>query len=139
MRSGMDDLDLKILGTLKENSRISNVAIAKDLKVSEGMVRQRITKLRRMGIITQYTIKVSSKGIKAIIAINTEVNVHSTEIASAIKELPGVETVFEVSGETDIVAIIDVTNIGELNNTIESIRAMPNVLSTRTNLILNEL
>ena len=123
---------------MKENERISNVAIANHLKVSEGMIRQRISKLRRSGVIKQYTIKISSKGLKAIIEINTEVNVHSTEIAKSIKNLEGVETVYEVSGETDIVAIIDVSDTMELNDTIEAIRAMNNVLSTRTKLILNE-
>lgn len=134
----MDELDIRVLEMLKENSRISNVAIAGHLKVSEGMIRQRISKLRRNGIIKQYTIKISSKGLKGIIEINTKVNVHSTRIATAIKELEGVETVYEVSGETDIVAIIDVTGTKELNETIEAIRAMNNVVSTRTKLILNE-
>lgn len=138
MEPKMDGLDISILEMLKENSRISNVAIANHLKVSEGMIRQRISKLRRNGIIKQYTIKISSKGLKAIIEINTEVNVHSTRIATSIKDLEGVETVYEVSGETDIVAIIDVTGTKELNDTIEAIRAMNNVISTRTKLILNE-
>ncbi|MGA1822021.1 MAG: Lrp/AsnC family transcriptional regulator [Thermoplasmatota archaeon] len=139
MKSKMDDLDIAILNMLKENSRISNVAVANRLKVSEGMIRQRIGKLRRSGIIKQYTIKISSKGLKAIIEVNTKINVHSTKIARMIKDLEGIETVFEVSGEVDIVAIIDVADTRELNNTIESIRSMENVVSTRTKLILNEV
>lgn len=135
----MDDLDIRILDMLRENSRISNVAIANRLKVSEGMIRQRIGKLRRSGVIKQYTIKISSKGLKAIIDINTEINVHSSKIASVIRDLEGVETVYEVSGEVDIVAVIDVADTEELNETIESIRSMDNVISTRTKLILNEV
>ncbi len=134
-----DELDISILEELKKNSRISNVAIAGRLKVSEGMVRQRISRLKREGVITAFTIRTSSKGLKAMIDINTDINVHSTKIAKAIRNIPGIETVFEVSGNADIVAIVDVTNTPELNRAIEEIRGMNNVISTTTRLILGEI
>lgn len=139
MNRNPDKLDMDILEELKQNSRISNVAIAGKLKVSEGMVRQRITRMKRDGIITGFTIITSSKGLRSMIDINTDINVHSTKIAKAIRNIPGVETVFEVSGDSDIVAIIDVMNTPELNRAIEEIRAMENVVSTTTRLILGEL
>jgi DNA-binding Lrp family transcriptional regulator len=134
-----DELDMAIMEELKRNSRISNVAIAGRLKVSEGMVRQRLSRLKRDGVITAFTIRTSSKGLKAMIDINTDINVHSTKIAKAIRGIPGIETVFEVSGNADIVAIVDVTNTPELNMAIESIRGMDNVISTTTRLILGEI
>lgn len=134
-----DELDSRIIDELKQNSRISNVAIAGRLKVSEGMVRQRISRMKRDGIITGFTIRTSSRGLKAMIDINTDINVHSTKIAGAIMKIDGLQSVFEVSGDTDIVAVIDVSNTAELNVAIEAIRAMNNVVSTRTRLILGEM
>lgn len=139
MSRKVDEIDLEIMGILKENSRASNVAIARKLGISEGSVRQRIGKLKRNGTIKRFTLVTSSKGLQAIIEINIEVNVHTTEIANMISSLDGVETVYEVSGDSDIVVLVDVTGTSELNETIEAIRAMDNVISTRTKLILGEI
>jgi len=66
------------------------------------------------------------------------VNVLTGKIAKRIKALKGVERVYEISGDTDIMVIVDVANTIELNSTIEAIRALGNVRSTKTRLILGE-
>jgi DNA-binding Lrp family transcriptional regulator len=139
MKEIMDDLDWEILRILKKDSRTSNVAIARELEVSEGMIRQRIGRMRSSGAITRFTIETSSRGLKALIEVNIEVNVHTTDIAMKIKELPGVEKVFEISGVSDIVALIDVSDTAMLNETIESIRGMGHITNTRTKLVLGEI
>ncbi len=139
MRTPMDHLDWKIIKILRKDSRTSNVAIARELGVSEGMIRQRISRLRNEGIITSFTITTSSRGLKALIEINIEVNVHTTKIAKRILALDGVEKVYESSGDTDIIAFVDVTNTIELNEAIEGIRAIDMVTSTRTKMVLGEL
>jgi DNA-binding Lrp family transcriptional regulator len=138
MKAEIDDMDWRIIKILKQDSRKTNVAIANDLRASEGTVRQRIARLRHDGVITRFTIDIASKGLKAIIEVNIEVNVHATRIAKKIGSLAGVEKVFEISGESDILAIVDVSNTTDLNETIEAIRAMPDVKSTKTRLILGE-
>jgi len=134
----IDDLDRGILKILKKDARTTNVAIANELEVSEGSIRQRIARMRNEGIIVRFTADTASRGLKAIIEVNIEVNVHTTRLAKKIKNLDGVERVYEISGESDILAIIDVGNTVELNNTIEAIRAMDNVKYTKTRLILGE-
>jgi Lrp/AsnC family transcriptional regulator of lysine biosynthesis len=134
----IDELDWTLIRMLKEDSRRTNVAIAAELKVSEGMVRQRIARLRNEGMVKKFTIETASRGLKAIVEVNIDVNVLTGKIAKRIKNLSGVERVYEISGETDIMVIVDVSNTVELNTTIESIRALGNVRSTKTRLILGE-
>ncbi len=138
MAEELDDLDWTILKMLKEDSRRTNVAIAGELKVSEGMVRQRIARLRSDGMVKRFTIETASRGLKAIVEVNIDVNVLTGKIAKRIKALKGVERVYEISGDTDIMVIVDVANTIELNTTIEAIRALGNVRSTKTRLILGE-
>jgi DNA-binding Lrp family transcriptional regulator len=138
MKAEIDDMDWRILQILKGDARRTNVAIANDLRVSEGMVRQRIARLRHEGVITRFTIDTASRGLKALIEVNIEVNVHTTRIAKRIRGLKGVERVYEISGESDILAIVDVSNTNDLNDAIEAIRAMEDVKSTKTRLILGE-
>lgn len=134
----MDNIDEQILGILKINSRESFIKIAKKLKISEGTVRNRVKNLVENGIIRKFSIKTTTKNVKSIISIKIEVNVNTSNISSIISTWKGVETVYEVSGENDIVVIIDVTSISKLNEIIEKIREINHVKSTRSVLILKE-
>jgi DNA-binding Lrp family transcriptional regulator len=134
----IDHLDERIIEILKKDSRKPFVEIADDLKVSEGTIRSRVRKLFEEGVIQSFTIKTSSKNVKAIIEVKIDVNVNTSEVANQIAKFDGVSEVFEVTGEEDIVAIIDVTSSPQLNEIIERIRHFDNVQSTRTRLILKE-
>ncbi|HTY47052.1 MAG TPA: Lrp/AsnC family transcriptional regulator [Methanomassiliicoccales archaeon] len=134
----IDHLDERIIEILKKDSRKPFVEIAEELKVSEGTIRSRVRKLFEEGVIQSFTIKTSSKNVKAIIEVKIDVNVNTSEVAANISKFDGVSEVFEVTGEEDIVAIIDVTSSPQLNEIIERIRRFDNVLATRTRLILKE-
>jgi Lrp/AsnC family transcriptional regulator for asnA, asnC and gidA len=139
MRYKLDNLDWQILSILKKDARTSYVNIAKSLKFSEGMIRQRVKKLVAASVIKKFTVVTATHGLKAIIDVGVVVNVHTTEIANKIKQISGVEYVYEVSGDQDIVVIVDVENALKLNDVIEEIRSMKNVQNTETKLILREI
>jgi len=134
----IDHLDEKIIEILKKDSRRPFVDIANQLKVSEGTIRSRVRKLIDDGIIQSFTIKTSSKNVKAIIEIKINVNINTSDVSTSIAKFDGVSEVYEVTGEEDVVAIIDVTSSPQLNEIIEKIRHFENVQSTRTRLILKE-
>ncbi|MDD1773076.1 MAG: Lrp/AsnC family transcriptional regulator [Methanomassiliicoccales archaeon] len=134
----IDHLDEKIIEILKRDSRRPFVDIANQLKVSEGTIRSRVRKLIDDNVVQSFTIKTSGKNVKAIIEIKIDVNVNTSEVAREISKFDGVSDVFEVTGEEDIVAIIDVNSSPQLNDIIEKVRRFDNVQSTRTRLILKE-
>lgn len=134
----IDHLDDKIIEILKKDSRRPFVEIANELEVSEGTIRSRVKKLFEEGVIQAFTIKTSSKNVKALVEVKIDVNVNTSDIADQIASFEGVSEVYEVTGEEDIVAIIDVTSSPQLNEIIERIRRFDNVDSTRTRLILKE-
>jgi Lrp/AsnC family transcriptional regulator for asnA, asnC and gidA len=115
----IDHLDDKIIDILKKDSRKPFVEIANELNVSEGTIRSRVKKLFEDGVIQSFTIKTSSKNVKAIIEVKIDVNVNTSDVASRISKYEGVSEVYEVTGEEDIVAIIDVTSSPQLNDIIE--------------------
>ena len=134
----MDELDEKILGILKKDARESFVNIAATLGTSEGTVRARTRKLIDEGVITQFTIRTAAKTVKALVDIKGAANVNTSSIASAIIHQGGVDTIYEVSGESDLVAVINVTSTTTLNEIIEEIRGHVDVVSTQTRLVLKE-
>ena len=113
----IDNLDKKIIELLKKDSRCPFVEIANQLGVSEGTVRSRVHKMSEEGIIRGFTIKTSSKNVKALVEISIAVNTDTQEIARELASYDGVTEVFEV---------------------IERVRRYDNILSTRTRLILKE-
>lgn len=123
---------------MKKDSRCPYVEIAEKLGVSEGTVRSRVHKMTEDGIIRGFTIKTSSKNVKALVEVRIDVNTDTEEIAKRLSEYEGVTEVFEVTGDQDIIAIADVESSQKLNEIIEKVRKYDNVLSTRTRLILKE-
>ncbi len=134
----MDEMDDAILKILKKDSKRPYVSMAEKLGTSEGTIRTRVKRLVDEGIIKQFTIKVAGKGTKALIDVKVGTNVNTSQVASKIKEIGGVEETYEVSGEEDVVVVIDVMMPSELNDVVEKIRVLENVISTRTRLILKE-
>ena len=134
----IDNLDKRILEIMKNDSRCPYVEIAEKLGVSEGTVRSRVHKMTEDGIIRGFTIKTSSKNVKALVEVRIDVNTDTEEIARKLSEYDGVTEVFEVTGDQDIIAIVDVESSQSLNEIIERVRRYDNVLSTRTRLILKE-
>lgn len=134
----IDHLDEKIIEILRKDSRRPFVDIANQLKVSEGTIRSRVRKLIDDDVIQSFTIKTTGKNVKAIIEIKIDVNVNTAEVAGEISKYEGVSDVFEVTGDEDIIAIIDVNSSPQLNDIIEKIRRFDNVQSTKTRLILKE-
>ena len=65
----MDNIDEQILKILKNNSREPYINIANQLKISEGTARNRIKSLLENRIIKKFTIKTTTKNVKAIISI----------------------------------------------------------------------
>ena len=134
----IDNLDKRILEIMKKDSRCPYVEIADKLGVSEGPVRSRVHRMTEEGIIRGFTIKTSSKNVKALVEVKIDVNTDTEAIARELSTYDGVTEVFEVTGDQDIIAIVDVESSQSLNEIIERVRRYDNVLSTRTRLILKE-
>ncbi len=132
-------IEQKILDELRENSRKSNVEIAKKLKISEGTVRKRIQKLVKKGIIRKFTIEISTKtGFSAIVLIKCKPQINTSKIVESIKEIKDVESVFETAGEYDVIINIVTTSAESYNTIIERVRRVEGILNTETLTILKK-
>ncbi|MCL2296052.1 MAG: Lrp/AsnC family transcriptional regulator [Candidatus Methanoplasma sp.] len=134
----IDNLDKRILEIMKKDSRRPFVEVANQLGVSEGTVRSRVHRMTEEDIIRGFTIKTSSKNVKALVEIRIDVNTDTDEIAKELARYDGVTEVFEVTGDQDIIVLVDVETSQNLNDIIERVRKYENILSTRTRLILKE-
>lgn len=133
----IDEIDLKLLSLLKENARAPYSRLAKELGISESAVRKRISKLIKMGIIKRITIEYELKGeVRAIILIKTQPPIPVPEVSKNIIKIAGVDVVYEVTGEYDIVAIVRASGVEMINKFIDEIRSIPGVVGSYTMIVL---
>lgn len=134
----MDELDREILDVLRHDARTPYTEIAERVETSEGTVRNRIERLTESGVIERFTVATRTGNIKAMIELGVDVAVDTTEVAGRLAEWTAVDYVWQVSGEEDVVLIVDAADTGEVNDLITRARDMDEVVSTTTRLILDE-
>jgi len=133
----MDEIDKKIISILRKNSRTPTTAIAKKIKLTEGAVRYRVNEMLKIGDIKSFTIETKEE-IEAIVLISTKPEIETEKVSKIIKIIPDVTSVYEVSGDYDIICIVKRESVKDINETIEKIRAVDGVLETTTCLALRK-
>ncbi len=118
----MDDVDLAILRSLSENSRMTISQMSKEIDVPDATISNRLKKLEA-DVIKRYTMILDWQqlglDITAIIIIQTESEKHEY-VKEELSKLNEVSEVYSVSGEYDILIKVWVPGIEELNQLINS-------------------
>ena len=134
----MDDLDREILNILRRDARTPYTEIADQVGTSEGTVRNRVESLVEEGIIERFTVATRTGNVKAMIEVGVDVSVDTHDISDRVAEWPEVDFVWQVSGEEDIVFVVDAQDTARVNEIITQTRELEEVVSTKTRLILDE-
>jgi DNA-binding Lrp family transcriptional regulator len=134
----MDELDRRILTILRRDSRTPYTEIADRVGTSEGTVRNRVEQLLDSGVIERFTVATRTGNVKAMVEIGVAVDVDTGAMSERLAEWTDVDFVWQVSGEEDVVIVVDTTDTGTLNDLITRARELDQVVSTKTRLILDE-
>lgn len=134
----VDALDDAILARLRRDARAPYTAIAEAVDASEATVRNRVKALVEDGVIRQFTIRERGSNIRAVVEVRVTTNVHAGEVGQAVLALPGVQEVWELTGEWDLAALVNVDTTEELNEVVDGIRRIETTEATRTRVILQE-
>ncbi|ESP87400.1 Lrp/AsnC family transcriptional regulator [Candidatus Halobonum tyrrellensis] len=134
----MDDLDRRILNLLRRDARTPYTEIAERVGTSEGTVRNRVDRMTDEGVIERFTINTRTGNVKAMIEISVDMNVNTSAVSEELAEWEEVDFVWQVSGEEDVVMIVDAVDTRAVNELITRSRELPEVEGTKTRLILDE-
>jgi DNA-binding Lrp family transcriptional regulator len=134
----MDDLDRRILSILRRDARTPYTEIADRVGTSEGTVRNRVDRMTDEGVIERFTVTTRTGNVKAMIEISVEMNVDTAAVSERMIEWDEVDFVWQVSGEEDVVLVVDAVDTRAVNELISQAREMDEVKSTKTRLILDE-
>ncbi len=138
--SSLDKIDEKIISILKADARKAFVEIAQEIGLSESAVRRRVKNLVDMGAIKKFTIEMGlSNKTSAITLISVSPSTDTSKVSERLKSLKGVDTVYEITGQYDIVAIVSAPTIAEINKSIDEVRRINGVDDTNTVIILRTI
>lgn len=139
----LDDTDRRILAALRTDSRVSMRALAAALHISRANVYARVARLERDGVITGYTVTVdpqrAGQALSAYVYLRVEQQSWKA-LRKLILDIPEVDHGALVAGEHDIVLLVRTSDAAALRDLVLTrLQEIPAVLSTRTELIFDEL
>lgn len=138
--SSLDKIDEKIINILKTDARKAFVEIAQEVGLSESAVRRRVKNLVDSGTIKKFTIELGvSNKTSAITLVSVSPSTDTSKVSEKLKSLRGVDTVYEITGQYDIVAIVSAPTIAEINKCIDDVRRINGVDDTNTVIILRTI
>ncbi len=136
----IDEVDVRILSRLRENARLSNVEIARDLSISEATIRRRIKALEDKGIIQGYSCflnyQLIENPVKAYVHLALEPGERETVVAK-ITAHPRAVAVYRVTGEHDVLCVMFFVDMSELHGFLDKYLQIPGVRHVETQIVLN--
>jgi Lrp/AsnC family transcriptional regulator, regulator for asnA, asnC and gidA len=140
MSNEFDSIDEKIIQLLREDSRKSFVDIGAHIGLSESAVRRRVKNLMDSGLIRRFTIEMgSSNKTSAITFISVDSRIDTDIVCSKLRDLEGVEVIYEITGQHDIAVIIAAPTIADINRSVDNLRRIEGVSDTNTVIVLRTI
>lgn len=88
--------------------------------------------------VTGRAIDVIPHDISAMVMLEVESHVYTSSVVRRLRGLKNVNNVYEITGDYDINAFVNVENVMALNNLIEEIRTVAGVKRTETRMVLKK-
>ena len=136
----VDSLDRSILTVLRESARAPFVEIAKKVGVTERTVRTRMKRLEEEGVVRGYTIREAGIGLTALVRIKVGPGTEIGTLAGEFAGWEGVECVYEISGDADLIGIVHIDDTVALRDLLDRmwLTAPGDITSTQTELVLEQ-
>jgi Lrp/AsnC family leucine-responsive transcriptional regulator len=137
----VDDVDLKILSMLQGDGRISNVEIARQLKLAPSGTLERIRKLRNRGVIQEFTARLNPKdlemGLLAFVFLKTGTAGEKWDVGAMVAEIPEVLEVHDIAGDDCYIIKIRTRDTDSLYRLLrDKLGRIGSILSSRTTIVL---
>ena len=135
-RTKPDNIDLKILSELSNNSSISVPLLSKKINVNSSVVYSRIKRLVKRKLIERFTIEINNKELGYAVKSLTGINMDSKKRDNIIEELfkiNEVREISEVTGRFDILVTMYSRNLEDMHQLVsEQIGKIQGIVSSES-------
>ena len=135
-RAKPDNIDLKILSELSNDSSISIPHLSKKINVNSSVVYSRIKRLVKRKLIERFTIEINNKELGYAVKSLTGINMDSKKRDNIIEELfkiNEVREISEVTGRFDILVTMYSRNLEDMHQLVsEQIGKIQGIVSSES-------
>lgn len=138
----INEKDEELISILRCNARASVSDIARSLNVSRTAIQNRINKLENNGIIKSYSIELGKVYKNQLTSINVSLKVKPNlrkNVSIALRKIHQISTIYSISGEFDLLMIIEVQTLQDLSSILEVICNLDGVERTNSSIILDTI
>jgi Lrp/AsnC family transcriptional regulator, leucine-responsive regulatory protein len=139
----LDGVDRRIVALLQQNAKLTFNQIGDHVGLSSTAVKRRVDRLQNDRVIVGYGARIDPRalgeGIEALIEVYCAERVAPADVGRSLVHLDQVVSAFTVSGEADAVIRARVESIADLEKFVERLRRDPNVVRTKTLIVLSTL
>jgi DNA-binding Lrp family transcriptional regulator len=139
----LDDLDRRIVACLLEDARLSFAQIGAQVGLSAPAVKRRVDRMRGDGVITGYAAVVDPAALgwttEAFVELFCTGRTSPAEIYASIRRHPEVVAAYTVTGEANALVHLRAHDIQGLEQALERLRNEPNIVQTKTSIVLSRL
>jgi len=135
----LDPMDLKILGLLANDCRISYAEISREVHMSRMAVRDRVLRMVDEGIIERFTVQISSRkvGLRCSVYLNIKTNPSQIEeVAKELEKNPKVESVYGITGTNALHVHAFLEDFSKVEKFIEDIYKIKGLLEVEFNIMM---
>jgi len=137
----LDEIDRNILRILQDDARTSYREIQDKLGISIGTIHNRITKLKKNGVIEGYTLRLNNEKLGYKLAFLIRINCDgkfTEEILEDLRSIPEVCSIFHTTGEQSAALICRFKESEDVHNFIRKLNQKEYITRTNSNMILKE-
>ena len=135
-RTKPDNIDLKILSELSNDSSLSVPHLSKKINVNSSVVYSRIKRLVKRKLIERFTIEINNKELGYAVKSLTGINMDSKKRDNIIEELfkiREVREISEVTGRFDILVTMYARNLEDMHQLVsEQIGKIQGIMSSES-------
>jgi DNA-binding Lrp family transcriptional regulator len=138
--SSLDAIDERLLALLRDDARRPLTALARALKLSRAAVYARLARLQKQGPIQGYTVKLSPDYDRRLIRAHVMIKVLpklSRATERQLAAMPALTALYTVSGEHDLIAMVEAEDVGRLDSLIDAIGSLEGVEKTVSSILLS--
>jgi DNA-binding Lrp family transcriptional regulator len=131
--------DEKLLSLLQRDARASISDLARAMSVSRATVQNRMQKLQDSGVIKGYTLDLGEAYLANLVSAHVSIKVKQKLTARTnieLRQLPQISALYAISGEYDLIAIVQAQSTEQLSHLLDDIGNLEGVERTTSSVIL---
>ena len=138
--TSIDQLDARLIATLRENPRVGLLEVARQLGVARGTVQARMAKLEGRGVITGHGPEVDPHAFGYSISAFVLIELAQGRLAEAVAVMESMPEVIEadgVSGPQDLICRVVARDTAHLQELVNELLSTPAIRRCTSYIVLS--